>query len=129
MVQLLNIRKVPACLLPNIIRQLDCHMDTTQFADCSTDLQSVLKAVALFFSFRIGLELQRNETAHTHEHRTIKKATIWVPANTSKISQFAGPFQTSGAHRAQMEMVHTALFKGHQEFCSGFSSRFWSEML
>lgn len=75
--QLLNIRKVPACLLPNIIRQLDCHMDTTQFADCSTDLQSVLKAVALFFSFRIGLELQRSETAHIHKHRTIKKlATI-----------------------------------------------------
>lgn len=90
MVQLLNIRKVPACLLPNIVRQLDCHMDTTQFADCSTDLQSVLKAVALLFSFRlgIGLELGKNEVAYMSEHRTIKKATIWAPTNTSDPSQF-----------------------------------------
>lgn len=90
--QLLNTRKAPASLLPNIPRQVDCHMDTTQFADCSTDLQSVLKAVALFFSFRLGIGLKsqqkKNEIAHISEHTTIKKATIWVPTNTSKISQF-----------------------------------------
>jgi len=131
MVQLLNIRKTPAFLLPSIRRQLDCHMDTTQPADCSADLQSVLKAVALFFSFTlgIGLQLQKNEIAHISENRSIKKATIWVPTNTTKISQFLQPFQTAGAHRAQMATVHTGLLTGHQKFCSGFSSRFWSEIL
>lgn len=69
MVQFLNITKVSACLLPNIIRQLDCHMDTTQFADCSTDLQSVPKAVALFFSFRLGIGVTaKNEIVHISEH-------------------------------------------------------------
>lgn len=72
-----------------------------QFAYCSTDLQSVLKAVALLSSFRlgIGLELQgkKKEIAHISEHWTIKKAAIWVPTNTTNISQFLRPFQTSKA--------------------------------
>lgn len=82
-----------------------------QFACCSTDLQSVLKAVALLSSFRLGIGLElkketKKEIAHIREHWTIKKATIWVPTNTTEISQFPRSFQTSRAHRAQMEIVH-----------------------
>lgn len=92
----LNITKAPACLLPNITRQLDCHMDTTQFADCSTDLQSVLKAVAPFFSFRLGtgLELQQKMKLSTLvSTEALKRPACGFQQTRQKSAHFYDPFK------------------------------------
>lgn len=123
MVQLLNIRKVPACLLPNIVRQLDCHMDTTQFADCSTDLQSVLKAVALLFSFRlgIGLELGKMKLPTLVSTEPLKRPPFGLQQTPQAPANFSDHFKP----QEPTELKWKLYTQQHKEFCSGFSSRFW----
>lgn len=124
MVQLLNIRKVPACLLPNIVRQLDCHMDATQFADCSTDLQSVLKAVLCFshLGWELGWSWGKMKLPTWVSTKPLERLPFGLqqtPAN------FSDHFKPQGLTELKWKLYT----QQHKEFCSVFSSRFWSEVL